>query len=690
MGELFASSGLSPILSAVGVTFSIADWVVILVYFTGIVLLGIWFGKFTHTTNDFFFGGQRFPWWLIAISCIATLVGSYSFIQYSEVGFNFGMSSLVPYTNEWFVMPLFLLGWLPIVYFGRLQSVPEYFEKRFDRRTRITVLVMLLIYLEGYIGINLLTIGRIMDGLFDYGPLLGLASGHGLFGYPVVETAALMAVLSGLYLHSGGQTSVLMTDLFQGALLLVAGLSVVVLGIYQLGGWTPFWEGLPEAHKHPFAPIDNAGRLHAIGLFWSDGITGTFAFFFINQGILMRFLSAKSVQDGRRAMLLTVFVLMPLVAVAVGGAGWVGRSMLSAGFVEVNGVAADDIFVKVADIVCGTAGLFGLVVAAMIAALMSTLDTLITAVSAIFVIDIWKLIRPGRPDPYYLKTARFVAVGATVLGIALVPLFDSFESIFRALSHFNSLITPPLVVVLTLGIVWPRFSARAAFATLTLGFGLLLLSLWIPQLIQPFAHGVPMAYTASVVAPDSSVPESIMVFGHTPDEARTAARTKLELDNKAAWEIGFVNLNPHRSYSFMRSFYGLIVCFTIGIGITIFAPGKASDTEGLVLSSIAQAAFRYKGGKPNDKAPYASVAGTYEKIDSAHEQIKIPAAMMQELQAEPGDLMYVSDSRWWLGGFRSLRMEAELGESQKIEISSAAVEAGNLLEGRPVRIEKIM
>jgi hypothetical protein len=140
----------------------------------------------------------------------------------------------------------------------------------------------------------------------------------------------------------------------------------------------------------------------------------------------------------------------------------------------------------------------------------------------------------------------------------------------------------------------------------------------------------------------------------------------------------------------MRSFYGLIVCFTIGIGITIFAPGKASDTEGLVLSSIAQAAFHYKGGKPNDKAPYASVVGTYEKTESAHEQIKIPAAMMQELQAEPGDLMYVSVSRWWLGGFRSLRMETEFVESQNIEISSAAVEAGNLLKGRPVRIEKIM
>jgi len=690
MSELFALTHSPQILSAVGVTFSVADWIVILLYFTGIVFLGIWFGKFTHTTSDFFFGGQRFPWWLIAISCIATLVGSYSFIQYSEVGFNFGMASLVPYTNEWFVMPLFLLGWLPIVYFGRLQSVPEYFEKRFDRRTRLMVLVMLLIYLEGYIGINLLTIGRIMDGLFDYGPLVGFASGHGLFGYPVVETAALMAVLSGLYLHSGGQTSVLMTDLFQGGLLLVAGLSVVILGIYQLGGWTPFWEGLPTAHQQPFAPVDNGGRLHAIGLFWSDGITGTFAFFFINQGILMRFLSAKSVQDGRRAMLLTVFVLMPLVAVAVGGAGWIGRSMLSAGIAEVNGVAADDIFVKVADIVCGTAGLFGLVVAAMIAALMSTLDTLITAVSAIFVVDIWNLFRPDRSDAYYLKTARFVAVGATVLGIALVPLFDSFESIFRALSHFNSLITPPLVIVLTLGIIWPRFTARAAFATLSLGFVLLFLSLWIPQLIQPIAHGVPLAYSATIVSPDSETSDTMIVYGHSFDEATLAARTKLNDEAKANWNLDEVSVNSHRSFSFMRSLYGLIVCLLIGIGVTVFAPGKRAQTEGLVLSSIADAAFRYKGGKPNDRAPYASATGSFETFDCDENRINIPASIMSKLHAEPGDLMYVSDARWWLGGFRSLRIEAVQGECDKIQISSTAVGAGNLLANRPIRIEKIM
>jgi solute:Na+ symporter, SSS family len=90
------------------------DWAVILAYLIGIVLLGIWFGRFTQNTMDFFLGGQRFSWWVGSIACVATLVGSYSFIQYSQNGFNFGFSSMTAYTNDWFVLPLFLLVWIPI------------------------------------------------------------------------------------------------------------------------------------------------------------------------------------------------------------------------------------------------------------------------------------------------------------------------------------------------------------------------------------------------------------------------------------------------------------------------------------------------------------------------------------------------------------------------------------------------
>ncbi len=50
----------------------------------------------------------------------------------------------------------------------------------------------------------------------------------------------------------------------------------------------------------------------------------------------MRVLCAKSVRDGGKAMLFTAVVLMPLAAMAVGGAGWIGRSMVSAGLLPLE------------------------------------------------------------------------------------------------------------------------------------------------------------------------------------------------------------------------------------------------------------------------------------------------------------------------------------------------------------------
>ncbi|HQE77093.1 MAG TPA: sodium:solute symporter family protein, partial [Candidatus Hydrogenedentes bacterium] len=62
------------------------DLIVVFAYFAAIVGFGTYFARYTRTTKDFFYGGQRFAWWLIAFSCIATTVGSYSFQKYSEQG----------------------------------------------------------------------------------------------------------------------------------------------------------------------------------------------------------------------------------------------------------------------------------------------------------------------------------------------------------------------------------------------------------------------------------------------------------------------------------------------------------------------------------------------------------------------------------------------------------------------------
>ena len=199
------------------------DYIVLAAYFAGVMGFGLWFGRYTATTKDFFFGGQRFSWWLISFSCIATLVGSYSFIKYSEVGFTYGISSTQTYFNDWFWAPLLVLVWIPIIYYKRIVSIPEYLEARFDKKTRVAATCIILVYLVGYVGINLVTLGKAL---------------HTLLGWEVLTGATVTAVAVALYVCSGGQTAVIMTDLLQGIILLGAGLGLFLAkaAIEKCGG----------------------------------------------------------------------------------------------------------------------------------------------------------------------------------------------------------------------------------------------------------------------------------------------------------------------------------------------------------------------------------------------------------------------------------------------------------------------
>ena len=61
---------------------STSVWVVMIAYFAIVMLFGSYFGRYTRSTTDFFFGGRRFSWWLITMSIVATGVGSHSFVKY--------------------------------------------------------------------------------------------------------------------------------------------------------------------------------------------------------------------------------------------------------------------------------------------------------------------------------------------------------------------------------------------------------------------------------------------------------------------------------------------------------------------------------------------------------------------------------------------------------------------------------
>jgi len=448
------------------------DYAVMIGYFIAVLGFGLYFGRYTRSTKDFFFGGQRFSWWLIAFSCVATVVGSYSFIKYSAAGFRYGISSTQSYLNDWFWMPILVLVWIPIIYYKKIQSIPEYMEARFDKRTRVAATLIILLYIIGYIGINLITLGKTL---------------HTLLGWKIMTGATVTAVGVALYVYIGGQTAVIMTDLIQGLILLGAGLGLFGAAIYHFGGFGNFWSLLPQAHKYAFSDFSGPPKFSFVGIYVQDGLANTGALMLMHQGFIMRFLSLKSVRDSRRMVVCWILLLAPLAAIATSCGGWIAKALVNNGELVTE---PGDSFVKAANFLCAP-GVFGFVLAALTAALMSTADSLVNAVSAIFVNDIWRpYVRPNRSDRHYLLVARIMSLCAAGLGLALVPLFMR-DTIYGAHSMFTAAITPPVLTAIVLGITWKRYTPAAAFGTIVGGALLIGLSfVWPDLLVGPFDFGM--------------------------------------------------------------------------------------------------------------------------------------------------------------------------------------------------------
>ncbi|MCB9529416.1 MAG: sodium/solute symporter [Myxococcales bacterium] len=598
------------------------DYGVMIGYFLAILAVGTWFGRHNKSTRDFFFGGQRFSWWFITVSLVATTIGSYSFVKYSRIAYTHGIASSQTYLNDWFWLPLFLFGWLPIIFFSRVVSIPEYFDRRFGRGARMTVTALLLVYLVGYIGINLFTMGRVLESLV---------------GWDLFNAACVVAVISAIYVTWGGQTSVIVTDLFQGLMLLLAGVVILALGFEALGGPTAFWHSLPPGHRMAFPNFNSDPDYSMVGIFWQDAMANSAVFYFLNQGVMMRFLSTRSVNEGKKAIVATALVLMPVAAVVVASGGWVGAALTGAGLMETVPNPSDAFF-KVASLLAAP-GVFGLIMAALTAALMSTVDTLITAVSAIAVNDVWRpYVRPGRPDGYYLKIARNTAIIVTLIGVALVPVFMQFDSIYSAHGAFTAAVTPPLVVAVLYAILWPRYTPAAASATVVGGAIAVILSLFWPELVAPFAHGIPR------VTADGTL------------------------------------LTGGKAYTFTRALYGLVVSGVIGFVVTLFTrPRPASEIVGLTQATSAANAGRpaaeLYAARPKIQAAVVEGAADATDAASGDDRVRLTASARAALGLAPGATLLVSDPRWWFGGLRSMHgvVDAEPlpGEAPAIELGPA-------------------
>jgi SSS family solute:Na+ symporter len=687
------------------------DWVVMIVYLVAILLFGSYFSKYNHNTTDFFFGGRRFSWWLIAMSIVATGVSSHSFVKYSAKAWEYGFSSSMAYMNDWFFIPFFMFGWLPIVVYSKIRSIPEYFEKRFSPSARFFVTILQLLYLVGYIGIGFLTMGKAILPLMPPTiSLFGIEINITLMGLIIV-----IAFVTGAYTTFGGQIAVLFTDLVQGFMLLLAGLMVFIIGIDYVGGWHAFWNLLPTDWKLPLAHYNSPSDFNFVGIFWQDGIAGSVGFLFMNMGLIMRFMSAKSVNEGRKAAAFNILFMLPISAIVVSGGGWVGKamSMLSNSPIPAN-TEPDFIFVVVANIIMGP-GVFGFVVAALAAALMSTVNTLLNASSAVYVNDIYnpmriwlkKLKKNDRGnEKRALLVARIATVAFTILGVLAVIPFSSYPTVYEAHGYFHSTLTPPLVIAIFLGVFWKKFTPAGVIATVIGGVSLMVLGAYYPGvLISPFDHGTPMdpvhPYTYIGALYNTFVCLAVGVIVTLFHKQFTKAINSIKKRQNHSFIMGIMILVSVLFFVMVILNIGgvqflvvasLIMTFLVSMISSYYIKyDPVAQTEGLTVSSLHRAKEMFKGSKLNEREGEI-VKVNWKLREDEDDVVNLSKHEMNKMRAEVGDLIYVSDARKYLGGLKSFHstIGEPHGEEGIIYISKEHLQNGLLIKGKLLTAEKEM
>ncbi|HDL77839.1 MAG TPA: hypothetical protein ENG36_03645, partial [Lentisphaerae bacterium] len=514
-------------------------------------------------------------------------------------------------------------------------------EKRFNHTARYIAVFILLAYMFFYIGYNLFTIGVALEGLF---------------GVPQVYSVPVVALFLGIYVSFGGQTAVIFTDLVQGLMLYLAGAIAILAGLAALGGLGEWWAYLPVSHRLPFVHLTADPKFNTVGLFWGEALAGSIAFSFMNQGFIMRYLAVKSVEEGRKACLFNVLVTLPVSAVVVGAVGWIARSLVVkqaclggalAGIHPIHIRNSYHTFIVVCwEVLRRNPWLFGFVIAALTAALMSTIDTLINACAAIGIYDIYRpLIRPEASERHYLAAARVASGLATVIGVLLVIWFNRQKGTLMSI-HYKGImiIIPSIVTALFLGVFWRGFTARAACTAMVVGSAMTILSLFFPALIRPLA-----------------------------------------------W---FVHGARNPDFIYMRALFGMVVTAVVGIAVSLLDRRGRVPVPGLTVDSLDEAMRRYKQGEPNH-ARGRKVRRVPLRLDETlgTGEISVPAAMARRLAARAGDIIYICDHRWYLGGLRSDHVRlagTHDGEDEAVRISPATLENAFLLPDRPVDLEKII
>jgi solute:Na+ symporter, SSS family len=388
-------------------------------------------------SREYFLAGGGLTWPIVAGSLLLTNLSAEQI-----VGMNGAQHLLVAWWEFGAAIGLILLAkvLIPLYYKYRCTTTTELLEHRFgDAGIRAGVGVLFLLgYQFILLPVVLYTSSVFMKSMFN-------------LDFPVVVIAAAFAGAGLAYAAFGGLRAIAISDTFNGIGLLVMGLTVTWFALSAIS-WD--FSGIP------------AERLTLIGgndsdIPWHTLLTGmVFIHLFYwgtNMVIAQRAMAARSIREAQKGIYAAAAFKMVIPLIVV-----------------LPGIIAYKLYGDVGDFSYGRlvgdvlppwlSGAFAAVIAG---AVLSSFNSCLNSASALYTLDLHT--RYIQPRANVRRIGQTVAVVASVVAVALVPMYENSRSIIDTLQKLNGLYSMPVLAVFLAAVFFRRPHALAAKIGLLFG-----------------------------------------------------------------------------------------------------------------------------------------------------------------------------------------------------------------------------
>jgi len=279
------------------------DWIVVAAYLVWIVYDGLKRTRSANEIDGYLLAKRSLPWWAAGLSVMATQLSAITLVGTTGQGYADGMRFVQFYFGLPVAMIILSVTVVPFFYRARVYTAYEYLEKRFDSKVRG---LATLLFLAGR---------SLSSGVVIAAPAVILSI---VLGWNLTLTVLAIGLPTVLYTMFGGVQAVAWTDVKQMAVIVAGVFAALFVLVFALPGEVSLSDALNLA--------GTAGRLKTLDFsfnftekytVWSGTIAGLFlmlSYFGCDQSQVQRYLTAKSIDEGRSSLMMSAFVKIPLQA----------------------------------------------------------------------------------------------------------------------------------------------------------------------------------------------------------------------------------------------------------------------------------------------------------------------------------------------------------------------------------------